>query len=96
MSSDLLNARGLPRVVVTGMGVISCLGNGQTAFLDSLRNDRSGLQAMDNFARRGLNTRVGGPVDVSALPEPPRKLRRFLAQPSLYAWHAMREAIEQA
>ncbi|MEO9080022.1 MAG: beta-ketoacyl-[acyl-carrier-protein] synthase family protein, partial [Rhodanobacter sp.] len=42
------------------------------------------------------NTRVGGPVDVSALPEPPRKLRRFLAQPSLYAWHAMREAIEQA
>jgi 3-oxoacyl-[acyl-carrier-protein] synthase I len=81
---------------VTGMGVVSCLGNGRAAMLDSLRNDRSGLRAMESFARRGLNTRVGGPVDISALPEPPRKLRRFLAPPVLYAWHALNEAIEQA
>ncbi len=96
MSSDLLDARGLPRVVVTGMGVVSCLGNGRDAFLASLRNGHSGLQAMDSFARRGLQTRVGGPVDVSALAQPPRKLRRFLAQPALYAWHAMNEAIAHA
>lgn len=96
MSSDLLDARGLPRVVVTGMGVVSCLGNGRDAFVDSLRNGHSGLRAMDSFARRGLHTRVGGPVDISALPEPPRKLRRFLADPSLYAWHAMNEAIAHA
>lgn len=96
MSSDLLDARGLPRVVLTGMGVVSCVGNGLDAFEASLRNGTSGLRAMDSFARRGLNTRVGGPVDVSSLPEPPRKLRRFLAQPALYAWHAMSEAIQHA
>ncbi|WP_426700163.1 beta-ketoacyl-[acyl-carrier-protein] synthase family protein [Rhodanobacter sp. Col0626] len=96
MSADLLDARGLPRVVVTGMGVVSCLGNGRAAMLDALRNGRSGLRAMDSFAKRGLTARVGGPVDISALEEPPRKLRRFLADPALYAWHAMSEAINQA
>ena len=55
MPARLLDARGLPRVVVTGMGVVSCLGNGRAAMLDALRNDRSGLRAMDSFARRGLN-----------------------------------------
>jgi 3-oxoacyl-[acyl-carrier-protein] synthase-1 len=82
--------------VVTGMGVVSCLGNGRAAMLDALRSGRSGLRAMESFAQRGLNARVGGPVDVSALPEPPRKLRRFLAPPVLYAWHALNEAVEQA
>jgi 3-oxoacyl-[acyl-carrier-protein] synthase-1 len=96
MPSRLLDARGLPRVVVTGMGVVSCLGNGRAAMLDALRNGRSGLRAMESFARRGLNARVGGPVNISDLPEPPRKLRRFLAEPALYAWHAMSEAIAQA
>jgi 3-oxoacyl-[acyl-carrier-protein] synthase I len=96
MSTGVLDARGLPRVVVTGMGVVSCLGNGRAALLDALRTGKSGLRAMDSFAKRGLNARVGGPVDVSALPEPPRKLRRFLAPSVLYAWHALNEAIEQA
>jgi 3-oxoacyl-[acyl-carrier-protein] synthase-1 len=96
MSSDLLDGRGLPRVVVTGMGVVSCLGNGLQAFEAALRDGSSGLRAMDSFARRGLNTRVGGPVDVSMLPEPQRKLRRFFAKPALYAWHAMNEAIQHA
>ena len=44
---------------------------------DALGVPRAG--AMDSFARRGLHTRVGGPVDVSALAEPPRKLRRSMA-----------------
>jgi 3-oxoacyl-[acyl-carrier-protein] synthase-1 len=96
LDARLVDARGLPRVVVTGMGVVSCLGNGRAEMLDALRSGRSGLRAMDSFTRRGLNARVGGPVDISALAEPPRKLRRFLAPPVLYAWHALNEAIEQA
>lgn len=96
MSAHGLDARGLPRVVVTGMGVVSCLGNSCDELLDALRSGRSGLRAMDSFARRGLHTRVGGPVDIDALPEPPRKLRRFLAQPARYAWHASNQAIAQA
>ena len=96
MSPRMLDARGRPRVVVTGMGQVSCLGNGCAAMLEALRHDRSGLRAMASFAQRGFNTRVGGPVDLSGRAEPPRKLRRFLTDPALYAWHAMQEAIAQA
>ncbi|MGC1550851.1 MAG: beta-ketoacyl synthase N-terminal-like domain-containing protein [Rhodanobacter sp.] len=96
MSLRLHNAHGLPRVVVTGMGAVSCLGNGRMALLDALRSGRSGLRAMQGFARLGMNCRVGGPVDIDALPEPPRKLRRFFAAPALYAWHAINEALAHA
>jgi len=96
MSSRLHDASGRPRVVVTGMGAVSCLGHGREALLDALRSGRSGLRAMPGFARLGMNCRVGGPVDIDALPEPPRKLRRFFAAPALYAWHAINEAIAHA
>jgi 3-oxoacyl-[acyl-carrier-protein] synthase I len=96
MRSRLHDARGLPRVVVTGMGSVSCLGNDNAAMLDALRSGRIGLRTMDGFVRLGMHCHVGGPVDLAALPEPPRKLRRFLANPSLYAWHAMKEATAQA
>jgi 3-oxoacyl-[acyl-carrier-protein] synthase I len=96
MRSHLHDARGLPRVVVTGMGSVSCLGNDNAAMLDALRSGRSGLRTMDGFVRLGMHCHVGGPVDLAALPEPPRKLRRFLANPGLYAWHAMKEATAQA
>ncbi|WP_049623024.1 beta-ketoacyl-[acyl-carrier-protein] synthase family protein [Frateuria defendens] len=94
--SALLDARGLPRVAVTGLGVVSCLGHGRDAFADALREGRSGLRHMDGFARLAMRTRVGGPVDLAGLPEPPRKLRRFLGAPSVYAWHAMQEALAHA
>jgi 3-oxoacyl-[acyl-carrier-protein] synthase I len=96
MRSHLHDARGLPRVVVTGMGSVSCLGNDNAAMLAALRSGRSGLRTMDGFVRLGMHCHVGGPVDLAALPEPPRKLRRFLANPGLYAWHAMKEATAQA
>lgn len=92
----LLDANGLPRVVVTGTGSVSCLGAGNDALVDGLRRGRGGLRTMDGFAALELQARVGGPVDLSGLPEPPRRLRRFLATPGLYAWHAMNEALAEA
>lgn len=84
------------RVVVTGMGTISCLGIGRAALVDALRAQRSGLRRMDGFARLGMRCQVGGPVDERELAEPPRKLRRFLPAPARYAWHAANEALAQA
>ncbi|WP_266159183.1 beta-ketoacyl-[acyl-carrier-protein] synthase family protein [Dyella silvatica] len=86
----------LPRVVVTGMGAVSCLGNGRAALLDALRSGRSGIRAMAEFAALGMRSQVGGPVAIGELPELPRKLRRFLPAHALYAWHATQEAIEQS
>lgn len=96
MRSPLHNAQGLPRVVVTGMGSVSCLGNDNAAMLDALRSGRSGLRTMEGFVGLGMHCQVGGPVDHAALSEPPRKLRRFLTHPGLYAWHAIKEAAAQA
>ena len=93
----LVDTRGLPRVAVTGMGAVSCVGAGTSALLDALHTRRHGLRHMDAFATLGLRGTVGGPVDEAALsPEPPRKLRRFLPAPALYAWHAANEALAQA
>lgn len=91
--APLNNARGLPRVVITGMGAVSCLGNGTLAILESLHNGRSGLRAMEGFARLEMQSRVGGPLDAEELEPPPRKLRRFLPTPVIHAWHAANEAI---
>ena len=93
----LRDANGLPRVVVTGMGAVSCVGAGVPALLDALRERRHGLRRMDAFAALAMRGQVGGPVDADALqPEPPRKLRRFLPAPARYAWHAANEALAQA
>ncbi|SFK75507.1 beta-ketoacyl-[acyl-carrier-protein] synthase family protein [Rhodanobacter glycinis] len=92
----LRDANGLPRVVVTGSGSLSCLGHGNVAFFDALRAGRGGLRPMAGFAALGLRARVGGPVDLTGMPEAPRKLRRFFAPPGLYAWHAANEAFAQA
>jgi 3-oxoacyl-[acyl-carrier-protein] synthase-1 len=89
-------AVGLPRVVVTGMGAVSCLGMGSTTLLDALRESRSGIRHMQAFADLGMRSQVGGPVDPQWLLELPRKLRRFLATPALYAWYALHEALEQS
>ena len=86
----------LPRVVVTGMGAVSCVGAGIPALRDALRDGRSGIRRMERLAALGMRCQVGGPVDDAALQEPPRKLRRFLPANALYGWHAMREAIAQA
>ncbi|KZV15055.1 3-ketoacyl-ACP-synthase [Dorcoceras hygrometricum] len=93
----LRDASGLPRVVVTGMGAVSCVGTGTSALLDALCARRHGLRRMEAFAALGMRGKIGGPVDEAALPpEPPRKLRRFLPAPALYAWHAANEALAQA
>lgn len=94
---ELRNAHGLPRVVVTGLGAVSCVGTGVPALLDALRTRRHGLRRMDAYAALGMRGQVGGPVDESALPPPPpRKLQRFFAAPARYAWHAANEALAQA
>jgi 3-oxoacyl-[acyl-carrier-protein] synthase-1 len=85
-----------PRVVITGMGSVSCAGIGNAALLDALRHSRSGIRHMERLAALGMRCHVGGPVDESALDEPPRKLRRFLPATTWYGWQALREAIAQA
>ncbi|WP_345797839.1 beta-ketoacyl-ACP synthase I [Castellaniella sp. MT123] len=84
------------RVVVTGMGIVSSLGNNQSEVLDSLRAGRSGITFQPEYAEQGLRSHVAGSVHLDALEKIDRKLSRFMANGHAYAWLAMQEAIQDA
>ncbi len=84
------------RVVITGMGITSCLGNDLDSVSSALREGRSGLTFLPDHAEVGLRSQVGGKVelDLDALID--RKLKRFMGDASAYAYLAMRDAIADA
>ena len=85
------------RVVVTGMGIVSSLGNNQQEVKQSLYEGRSGITFQPEYAERGLRSHVAGSIknlDLEALID--RKLFRFMAKGNAYAWLAMQEAISDA
>ena len=85
------------RVVVTGMGIVSSLGNNQSEVLDSLRAGRSGITYQPEYAEHGLRSQVAGSIknlDIESMID--RKLMRFMANGHAYAWIAMQEAIADA
>jgi 3-oxoacyl-[acyl-carrier-protein] synthase-1 len=84
------------RVVVTGMGIVSSLGNNQAEVLDSLRHGRSGITFQPEYAQQGLRSQVAGSIHLNALELIDRKLSRFMANGHAYAWLAMQEAIRDA
>jgi 3-oxoacyl-[acyl-carrier-protein] synthase I len=84
------------RVVVTGMGVVSPLGNDAASVAASLRESRSGLRAIPEYAERGLRSQVAGACDIDLDAVIDRKLKRFMGDAAAYAYVAMRDAIAQA
>jgi len=85
------------RVVVTGMGIVSSLGNNKAEVLDSLFEGRSGITYQPEYAEHGMRSQVAGSVknlDISALID--RKLLRFMGNGHAYAWIALQEAIGDA
>jgi len=84
------------RVVVTGMGIVSSLGNNKAEVLDSLREGRSGITFQQEYADQGLRSNVAGSVKLNVQELIDRKLMRFMAKGHAYAWLAMQEAIADA
>ena len=84
------------RVVVTGIGVVSCLGNSKTEVIDTLRNGRSGITFNEGFAELGLRSNVSGSVDIDLTEHIDRKVRRFMGDAAAYSYIAMRQAIDDA
>lgn len=84
------------RVVVTGMGIVSSLGNNQSEVLRSLQEGRSGISYQPEYAEQGLRSHVAGSVRLDYQDLIDRKLVRFMASGHAYAWVAMQEAIQDA
>jgi 3-oxoacyl-[acyl-carrier-protein] synthase-1 len=84
------------RVVVTGIGVVSCLGNSKEDVLDSLREGRSGISFNESFKEMGLRSHVCGSVDIDISEYIDRKVRRFMGDAAAYAYISMQQAIDDA
>lgn len=84
------------RVVVTGLGIVSCIGNDLDTVELALREGRSGLRYVPQYAELGLRSCVAGIPDISGEAPVERKIRRFMGDAALYAYHAMRRALADA
>ena len=84
------------RVVVTGMGIVSCLGNDIASVLDSLRQGRSGIKFNEEYKERGFRSHVSGSVDINLDELIDRKLKRFMGDAAGYAYLSMQQAIEDS
>jgi 3-oxoacyl-[acyl-carrier-protein] synthase-1 len=84
------------RVVVTGIGVVSCLGNDKDTVTDALRHGRSGITFNEKFREMGLRSHVCGSVDIDLGEHIERKARRFMGDAAAYAYVAMQKAIDDA
>lgn len=80
------------RVVVTGLGIVSCLGNDKQTVLESLREGRSGIRFAEDYKEKGFRSHVCGRIDLDDS-EIDRKVRRFMGDAATYAYVSMQQAI---
>jgi 3-oxoacyl-[acyl-carrier-protein] synthase-1 len=84
------------RAVITGLGVVSCLGNSKQDVVDSLRSGRSGIRFNESFRDMGLRSQVSGHVDIDIKEHIDRKVLRFMGDAAAYAYIAMRQAADDS
>jgi len=80
-------------VVVTGLGIVSCLGNDRQQVLESLREGRSGIRRKEEYAELGFRSHVAGVVDINLEDHIDRKQLRFMGDAAAYAYISMAQAI---
>lgn len=86
----------MKRVVVTGMGIVSCLGNDTTKVLDALKNGKSGVKYNPSYAEQGFRSLVSGSVDIDLAAHIDRKHLRFMGDAAGFAYVAMDQAVRDA
>ena len=86
----------MKRVVVTGLGIVSSLGNNAKEVATSLRETKSGITFQPEYQEHGLRSQVAGSVNINVEELIDRKLLRFMAKGHAYAWIALQEAIDDA
>ena len=84
------------RVVVTGMGIVSCLGNDLDTVSSALAEGRSGIRAMPRYAELGLRSRVAGVPEIVLEEQLDRRDLRFMGDAAAYAAISMKSAIADA
>ena len=86
----------MKRVVITGIGIVSSIGNNATEVLASLETGKSGITYSESFAEQGLKSNVWGKPDIDIKDHIDRKALRFMGDAAGYAYIAMDQAIKDA
>jgi len=86
----------LKRVVITGIGIVSSIGNNKEDVKNALFEGSSGIKFSEEYAEMGFRSHVHGPVDINLKDQIDRKLYRFMGDAAGFAYVAMKEAIEDA
>ena len=81
------------RVVITGIGIVSCLGNNQDEVYNSLLNSKSGISFADEYKEHNLKSHVHGKPNIKLEDHVDRKTIRFMGSGSAYNYIAMKEAV---
>ena len=85
------------RVVVTGIGIVSCIGNNKAEVLDSLLNTKSGITFSEEHKKYNFRSQVIGNIKNLDLDKHiDRKIKRFMGSGSAYTYIALKEAIEES
>ena len=86
----------MKNVVITGVGIKSCIGNTYDDVVNSLKNGKSGITADETYKEMGFRSQVSGSVDLNFSELIDRKLYRFMGESAAYAYLAAQDAIEMA
>lgn len=86
----------MKRVVITGFGIVSCLGNNKQAVTESLREGRSGIKFQEEYKEMGMRSQVAGSIDIDLSEHIDRKVKRFMGDAAAFTYIAMQQAIEDA
>jgi 3-oxoacyl-[acyl-carrier-protein] synthase I len=86
----------MKRVVVTGLGIVSPIGNNAGEVTQSLKDGKSGIEFMPQYRDLGFRSQIAGTLKLNVDELVDRRLRRFMGDGSAYAYLAMKEAIADA
>ena len=86
----------MKRVVITGIGIVSCLGNNQEEVFQSLLNSKSGITFCEEYKEFNLKSHVHGIPNIKLEDYVDRKIIRFMGPGSAYNYIAMKEAVKDS
>ncbi|MDD9899371.1 MAG: beta-ketoacyl-ACP synthase I [Alphaproteobacteria bacterium] len=84
------------RVVVTGLGIVSCIGNDQDTVTQSLKGGKSGIVFAPKYAEMGFRSHIHGAPEIDLAARVDKKLLRFMGEGAAYNYIAMEDAIKDA
>ena len=84
------------RVVITGIGIVSSIGNNKQEVLTSLREGKSGIECISEYKELGYRSQLAGTLKIDPAGHIDRKIRRFMGDSAAFSYMAMQEAIDDA